>query len=170
MRNSLCLRLSKNFVFRTASRSKPRFRAKLKKNRAFQAHFFFPCIISEVHAPGFCEIASRFLFNARCRAMISLCDNGLSQQTAFLLRNAAVPELFAGGSGLLENDVVPVLRPSASLWYSGGICSAKSRRASSGMMLRRACLLICMVISFLWKVPPKRRHCTVAFYLSASRS
>ena len=67
-------------------------------------------------------------------------------------------------------NAVPVLRPSASLWYSGGICSAKSRRVSSGMMLRRACLLICMVISFLWKVPPKRRHCTVAFYLSASRS
>ena len=61
---------------------------------------------TEVHAPGFHAFAQQPLFNARCRAMISLCDNGLSQQTAFLLRNAAVPELFAGGSGLLENDVV----------------------------------------------------------------
>ena len=28
-----------------------------KKNRALQAHFFFPCINSEVHAPGIYEFA-----------------------------------------------------------------------------------------------------------------
>ena len=52
------LRLSKNFVFRTVSRSKPRFRAKPKKNRALRAHFFFPCINSEIHKVN-CRIAAR---------------------------------------------------------------------------------------------------------------
>ena len=61
------LRLSKNFVFRTVSRSKPRFRAKPKKNRALRAHFFFPCINSEIHAPGIYEFASQILFYACCR-------------------------------------------------------------------------------------------------------
>nr|WP_302640031.1 hypothetical protein [uncultured Agathobaculum sp.] len=37
---------------------------KLTKNRAFQAHFFVPCIISEVHAPGNYEFAAQILFNA----------------------------------------------------------------------------------------------------------
>ena len=41
---------------------------KLTKNRAFQAHFFVPCIISEVHAPGNYEFAAQILFNARFRA------------------------------------------------------------------------------------------------------
>ena len=61
------LRLSKNFVFRTVSRSKPRFRAKLKKNRALRAHFFFPCINSEIHAPGIYEFAKQIRLNACCR-------------------------------------------------------------------------------------------------------
>ena len=52
-------------VLQTASRSKPRFRAKLKKNRALRAHFFFPCINSEVHAPY--EFAAQILLNACCR-------------------------------------------------------------------------------------------------------
>ena len=76
------LRLSKNFVFRTVSRSKPRFRAKPKKNRALRAHFFFPCINSEIHkvncriaaregglghAPGIYEFAKQIRLNACCR-------------------------------------------------------------------------------------------------------
>ena len=61
------LRLSKNFVFRTVSRSKPRFRAKPKKNRALQAHFFFPCINSEIRALGIYEFAPQILFYACCR-------------------------------------------------------------------------------------------------------
>ena len=40
----------------------------LKKNRALWAYFFFPCIKTEVHAPGFYEFAAQILFNARCRA------------------------------------------------------------------------------------------------------
>ena len=40
----------------------------LKKNRALRAHFFFPCINSEVHAPGIYEFASQNLFHARFRA------------------------------------------------------------------------------------------------------
>ena len=38
-----------------------------KKNRALQAHFFFPCINSEVHAPGIYEFAPQILFYACCR-------------------------------------------------------------------------------------------------------
>ena len=39
----------------------------LKKNRALRAHFFFPCINSEIHAPGIYEFASQILFYACCR-------------------------------------------------------------------------------------------------------
>ena len=39
----------------------------LKKNRALRAHFFFPCINSEVHAPGIYEFARQILFHACCR-------------------------------------------------------------------------------------------------------
>ena len=38
-----------------------------KKNRALQAHFCFPCINSEVHAPGIYEFAPQILFYACCR-------------------------------------------------------------------------------------------------------
>ena len=39
----------------------------MKKNRALRAHFFFPCINSEIHAPGIYEFASQILFYACCR-------------------------------------------------------------------------------------------------------
>ena len=39
----------------------------LKKKRALQAHFFFPCINSEVRAPGIYEFAPQILFYACCR-------------------------------------------------------------------------------------------------------
>ena len=39
----------------------------LKKNRALRAHFFFPCIKSQVHAPTFYEFASQILFYVCCR-------------------------------------------------------------------------------------------------------
>ena len=82
-----------NFVFRTVSRSKPRFRAKPKKNRALQAHFFFHCINSEIHkvncriaaregglghALGIYEFALQTLFYACCRTKYN------SQNAAFL--------------------------------------------------------------------------------------
>ena len=38
-----------------------------KKNRALQAHFFFPCINSEIHALGIYEFAPQILFYACCR-------------------------------------------------------------------------------------------------------
>ncbi len=58
-------------VLQTASRSKPRFRATLKKNRALRAHFFFPCINSEVHAPGIYEFAAQILLKACTAGRIS---------------------------------------------------------------------------------------------------
>mgnify|MGYP000936842609 CR=1 FL=1 len=39
----------------------------LKKNRALRAHFFFPCINSEIHAPGIYEFAKQIRLNACCR-------------------------------------------------------------------------------------------------------
>ncbi|WP_270579336.1 hypothetical protein [Butyricicoccus sp. OF27-2pH9A] len=39
----------------------------LKKNRVLRTHFFFPCIKTEVHAPGFYEFAAQILFYACCR-------------------------------------------------------------------------------------------------------
>ena len=36
----------------------------LKKNRVLRTHFFFPCIKTEVHAPGFYEFAAQILFYA----------------------------------------------------------------------------------------------------------
>ena len=38
-----------------------------KKKRALQAHFFFPCINSEIHALGIYEFAPQILFYACCR-------------------------------------------------------------------------------------------------------
>ena len=38
-----------------------------KKNRALQAHFFFPCINSEIRALGIYEFAPQILFYACCR-------------------------------------------------------------------------------------------------------
>ena len=61
------LRLSKNFVFRTASRSKPRFRANLEEKPRPADTFFFPCINSEIHAPGIYEFAKQIRLNACCR-------------------------------------------------------------------------------------------------------
>ena len=49
----------------TPFHSKARFRMKLTKNRAFQAHFFVPCIISEVHAPGNYELLRKFYLMPR---------------------------------------------------------------------------------------------------------
>ena len=47
------LRLSKNKVFRTASRSEPRFRSKIPLSaRAFQAHLPAACIKTHAHGPG----------------------------------------------------------------------------------------------------------------------
>ncbi|RHT89728.1 hypothetical protein DW724_01895 [Butyricicoccus sp. AM27-36] len=39
----------------------------LKKNRVLRTHFFFPCIKTEVHAPGFYEFAAQILFYTCCR-------------------------------------------------------------------------------------------------------
>ena len=38
-----------------------------KKKRALQAHFFFPCINSEIHALGIYEFVPQILFYACCR-------------------------------------------------------------------------------------------------------
>ncbi|WP_207665892.1 hypothetical protein, partial [Butyricicoccus sp. OF10-2] len=57
----------KTIVFRAASRSKPRFRANTEEKPRPTAHFFFPCINSEIHAPGIYEFASQILFYACCR-------------------------------------------------------------------------------------------------------
>ena len=38
-----------------------------KKNRVLQAHFFFPCINSEIRALGIYEFAPQILFYACCR-------------------------------------------------------------------------------------------------------
>ena len=43
----------------------------LKKNRALRAHFFFPCINSEVHAPGIYEFAAQILLKACTAGRIS---------------------------------------------------------------------------------------------------
>ena len=39
----------------------------MKNNRVLRTHFFFPCIKTEVHAPGFYEFATQILFYACCR-------------------------------------------------------------------------------------------------------
>ena len=39
----------------------------LKKNRVLRTHFFFPCINSEMHAPGIYEFAKQIRLNACCR-------------------------------------------------------------------------------------------------------
>ncbi|WP_417002214.1 hypothetical protein, partial [Agathobaculum sp.] len=49
-----------------------------KKNRALQAHFFFPCINSEIHALGLFEFGPQMLFYACCRTKYE------SQNAAFL--------------------------------------------------------------------------------------
>ena len=38
-----------------------------KKNRVLRTHFFFPCINSEIHAPGIYEFAKQIRLNACCR-------------------------------------------------------------------------------------------------------
>ena len=78
----MSLRLSKNFVFRTASRSKPCFRANLEEKPRPADTFFFPCINSEIHkvncriaaregglgnSPGLYEFAKQIRLNACCR-------------------------------------------------------------------------------------------------------
>ena len=61
------LRLSKNIVFRTASRSEPRFRSKIPLSaRAFQAHLTAVCIKTEIHAPGFYENCNLLQFSILC--------------------------------------------------------------------------------------------------------
>ena len=56
-----------------------------KKNRALQAHFFFPCINSEIHALGIYEFAPQILFYACCRTKYE------SQNAAFLTDWKAIP-------------------------------------------------------------------------------
>ena len=72
------LRLSKNIVFRTASRLKLQFQSNLPLSaRAFQAHFPAVGIKTEIHAPGFYENCNSLQFSILC----ALRREGLFRQT-----------------------------------------------------------------------------------------
>ena len=82
------LRLSKNKVFRTASRSEPRFRSKIPLSaRAFQAHLTAVCIKTEIHAPGFYENCNLLQFSILCalrRERLFRQAESMTERHAFL--------------------------------------------------------------------------------------
>jgi len=66
---------------------------KLTKNRAFQAHFFVPCIISEVHAPENYEFAAQILFNAALTRGVSSRRKAAAFSFAFFGKISFFPVL-----------------------------------------------------------------------------
>ena len=90
----------------------------------------------------------------------------------FSLAYRSTPLTSSVESANTSASAVPVRRPSASLRYSAGMFSAKSRRSSSEMIFCKACLLTSIAVSSCRKCRrcfPAALGITVS-YLSASRS
>ena len=65
---SQCLRLSKNYRFSSSLSLETTLSSEYwRKTAPWRAHFFFPCINSEIHAPGIYEFAKQIRLNACCR-------------------------------------------------------------------------------------------------------
>ena len=103
----------KTIVFRQPLDRNHAFDRMLKKNRVLRTHFFFPCIKTEVHAPGFYEFAAQILFYTCCRTKHKIEIWLFWQAEAHLsvcLISFSADILFAGADGVPRTSATNILQ------------------------------------------------------------